>query len=115
MHENCPLHVQEISAKIDMLQSELKSYIFELRKDIGALQKDLQGYSNELTAVKVSKEQLEGKVSSLEKSIEGKISRLEETIYGNGRPGLKTQVAIIVSLGMAAMSIISILSMFFRV
>ena len=104
MHENCPLHVQEISAKIDTLQFKLEDHIADLRASIESLQRDLQKYSNDLTAVQVTRDQMQQRVD-----------RLEETIYGNGRPGLKTQVAIIVSLGMAVMSALSVLSLFIRV
>ncbi len=104
MSDNCPLHVQEISSKIDKLQFKLEDHIADLRASIESLQRDLQKYSNDLTAVQVTRDQMQQRVD-----------RLEETIYGNGRPGLKTQVAIIVSLGMAVMSALSVLSLFIRV
>lgn len=99
----CTFHMQELVTKLDSMQKSMDTRFSDVNRALDELRADVKRYSEQLIELRVD-------YSSVREDVKG----LDETIYGNGKPGLKTQVAIIVSLGMAVMSVLSVLSLFLR-
>lgn len=94
---SCSCNSELLFNKINSLEERLISKIDKLADELSDFKSEFSGFKADF------------------KDTKDKVGKLDKEIYGNGGVGLKTQVAIIVSLGMAVMSALSVLSLFIRV
>lgn len=93
---SCSCNSELLFNKINSLEERLTSKIDKLADELADFKSEFNGFKADF------------------KDTKDKVGKLGKEIYGNGGVGLKAQVAIIVSLGMAAVSILSVISLFLK-